>query len=184
MSTVDEINAISKQIYELKERRAELQKGRPLEPVNDHELQTSSGPATLSSLFGDRSEMLLVHNMGERCSYCTMWADGLNGYRKVLEERAVFVVASPDAPAVQQAVAKRRDWEFTMVSVQGSPLFVELGFQEADGSVMPGVSALYKDEAGKIWRTGLDYFGPLDDYCPPWPLFALLKNGNNDWEPS
>jgi len=33
----------------------------------------------LSSLFGSNKDLILIHNMGRQCSYCTMWADGFNG---------------------------------------------------------------------------------------------------------
>ena len=47
--------------------------------------------ATLSSLFGDRGGLIVVHNMGRDCSYCTMWADGFTGLLPHLESRAAFV---------------------------------------------------------------------------------------------
>ena len=71
---------------------------------------------TLASLFGARNDLLLVHNMGARCPYCTLWADGLNGVLGHLENRAAFVVCSPDAPDAQKSFAESRGWRFRMVS--------------------------------------------------------------------
>ena len=41
--------------------------------------------------------------MGRGCSYCTLWADGFNGLRHHFEDRAAFVVVSPDTPEQQKA---------------------------------------------------------------------------------
>jgi len=45
----------------------------------------------LSSLFGDHRDIIVVHNMGQSCRYCTMWADRFNGLYPYLANRsAVF----------------------------------------------------------------------------------------------
>ncbi len=36
-------------------------------------------------MFGDKKQLLLIHNMGQGCRYCTLWADGFNGFLKHLE---------------------------------------------------------------------------------------------------
>ena len=50
------------------------------ESVEDYELiGWGNKKVRLSSLFGEKDELILVHNMGRGCPYCTMWADGFNG---------------------------------------------------------------------------------------------------------
>ena len=151
------------------------------EPVNDYELTDSKNQKiNLSQLFGSKKDLILVHNMGTGCSYCTMWADGLNGLLPHLEDRAKFVVSSPDEPAAQQEFANSRGWKFQMVSTKGTSFAKEMGF-EKNGIPMPGVSVFYKDN-DKIIRVGRDDFGPGDKYCPTFPLFDLLKDGTNNWQ--
>lgn len=178
---IDELQA---EIGEMKKRLKELQKGRPLEPVENYQLTTREGEVKkLAELFGDKDEMLLVHNMGQACPYCTLWADGLNGLVPHLENRAAFIVASPDSPEQQQKFSESRGWKFKMASVQGTTLPSDLGFEPEPKSYYPGVSALYKDAQGNIFRTGKAFFGPGDDFCAAWPMLDLLKDGDNGWEP-
>ncbi|HEY4822831.1 MAG TPA: hypothetical protein VIH83_04000 [Candidatus Bathyarchaeia archaeon] len=50
------------------------------EKVREYVLTDSEGgKAALSTLFGKKDDLILVHNMGRSCPYCTMWADGFNG---------------------------------------------------------------------------------------------------------
>lgn len=154
-----------------------------LERVADHTLSTLEGPVRLSELFGARADLLVIHNMGRRCNYCTMWADGLNGVLPHLLDRAAVVLASPDTPEVQAELAGRRGWKFRMVSTQGSAFSREVGFESADGSPWPGVSAFHRAKDGTISRSGASVFGPGDDFCPAWPLLDLLKDGPAGWEP-
>jgi predicted dithiol-disulfide oxidoreductase (DUF899 family) len=179
----DEIIALTDQIEALKRRLSEARRRRPPEPVADYTLQESrGGPVRLSDLFGNRNDLLVVHNMGRGCVYCTLWADGFNGLLDHLQDRTAFVVATPDDPATQQQFAASRNWRFRMVSTAGSQFSEDMGF-EVDGAPMPGVSAFQRTADGAILRTGFDSFGPDDDYSPPWRLFDLLASGRGEWEP-
>jgi predicted dithiol-disulfide oxidoreductase (DUF899 family) len=180
----DEILVLSQQISALKQKLSEARRTAEPEPVRDFQLIASSGvPVTLSELFGDKDDLLIVHNMGRGCAYCTMWADGFVSMLPHIQDRTSFVVISPDNPETQLAFAKSRGWPFRMVSAAGTTFIRDLGFADEDGSVMPGVSALHRNPDGSIVRTGRDEFGPGDDYSPPWRFFDLLKNGVGDWEP-
>src|SRR5688500_19325814 len=80
-------------------------------PVEDYELIGSDdAPVRLSELFGEKDDLIDVHNMGKHCAYCTAWADGFNGVVQHLEDRAAFVVVSPDSPATQNEFAASRGW--------------------------------------------------------------------------
>ena len=72
----------------------------------------------LSSLFGNKGDLILIHNMGKNCPMCTMWADGFNGVLQHLEDKAAFVVVSPDGPRTQKNFAKSRGWKFKMLSAE------------------------------------------------------------------
>jgi predicted dithiol-disulfide oxidoreductase (DUF899 family) len=77
-------------------RLAESKREARREKVADYKLNSTSGPIALSSLFGAHNDLLMVHNMGQSCGYCTMWADGFNGIYPHLANRAGFAPVSPD----------------------------------------------------------------------------------------
>lgn len=136
----------------------------------------------LSSLFGSNKDLILIHNMGRQCPYCTMWADGFNGVLDHLKDRAAFVVVSPDSPQTQKAFATSREWKFKMLSAKGSSFNKDMGFESKD-EAQPGVSVFQKTRDGKILRVAKDEFGPGDHYCVVWHFFDLLPNGANGWSP-
>ena len=143
-------------------------------PVTDYELTAWDGsPTRLSTLFGDKDQLILIHNMGIGCSYCTMWADGFTGLLPYLERLAAFVIVSPDDIETQKAGAARRGWKFRMLSAKNTSLFNDMGF-EKNGSPWPGMSTLYKDEAGQLRRHSLASFGPGDKFCPTFSFVDLL----------
>jgi len=164
------------------QKLAALKRKAPREPVEDYTLQTPGGPVKLSALFGRHRDLIVVHNMGRSCRYCTMWADGFNGVFPHLADRAAFAVVSPDAPGVQQKFAASRGWRFPVASGQGSTFIKDMGFLPAPDEPMPGVST-FRRTGRKIVRVASAPFGPFDPFCAVWHLFALLAEGVNDWEP-
>src|SRR3954452_5960110 len=110
----DEIVALTGQIEALKMQLTEARRRRSPEPVPDFELIDGDGSVHLSQLFAGHDDLLVVHNMGRGCAYCTLWADGFNGLLDHLQDRAAVVVASPDDPATQAAFAASRGWRFRM----------------------------------------------------------------------
>lgn len=177
---IDELEA---EIAERKEELAELYRTRDHEVVDDYELRRSTGETVLlSELFGDHDDLVLVHNMGSQCNYCTMWADGFVGQAPYIEDRAAFVVCSPDEPEVQREFAESRDWSFEMVSAAGTSFVEDMGFAE-DGSYTPGVSTFHRDDDGTITRIASRVFGPRDDFNAAWNVFDLLADGVDGWHP-
>ena len=180
----DEIARLELELLKLGEKLAAARRRLPRETVGDYAFTTSDGDAvTLAGLFGDKRDLLAIHNMGRSCPYCTLWADGLNGVRQHIENRAALAVFSPDAPAVQKEFAGQRGWGFRMVSYDENDFAKKLGFNSSPGKYQPGVSALLKQDEGTIVRVGKASFGPGDDFCAVWHLFDLLADGVNAWEP-
>ncbi len=107
-----DIERLEKQILKDKQRLAKMRRNStPLE-LDDYIFTTAGGKKIkLSQMFGSRDELIIVHNMGVRCAYCTMWADGFNGLREHLSDRAGFVVVSPDQPKIMGEFAKGRTVE-------------------------------------------------------------------------
>lgn len=178
-----DIQKLEMQIYKMKSKLATMRKKGSLIEIKDYVLQNSKGKdVRLSELFGKSSEMILVHNMGTSCPYCTLWADGFSGLGKHIENRAAFVLESKDSIKVQKAFAKARDWNFTMVSSQNSTLKRDLGFEKKDGMFQPGISGLLK-KGQKIFQYSRTILGPGDNYCVAWDLMDLAPNGAGKWNP-
>lgn len=154
------------------------------ERVDDWELLDLDGePVRLSALFGDRDDLLLVHNMGRGCNYCTLWADGFRGYAAHLERRCAFVLCSNDSPEVVKAFREERGWNYRCVSGAGTGFARAMGYADEAGRPHPGVSSFHREADGSIVRIAHMPFGPGDDFCVVWPLFDLLKDGKGEFRP-
>ena len=168
------------------EELANLRKQRPAEEVKNYTLTGVGGTkVSLSEMFGERDDLILIHNMGRSCSYCTLWADEFNGVLAHLESRAAFVVTSPDTADVQAEFAKGRGWGFQMYSTEGTDFARDLGFHADTGDQpgpWPGVSTFRREE-GRVVRVASSFFGPGDTYCGVWHLLALLRDGADGWGP-
>jgi predicted dithiol-disulfide oxidoreductase (DUF899 family) len=170
------------QIQTLRQEMRQVQAEVEPEPVEDYRFRTLEGETVLSELFGDKPELFVIHNMGKGCSACTLWADGFNGVLPHLENRAAFVVSSPDDPETQQALKAARGWRFRMVSHQGSSFAADMGYRGESGRWQPGVSVFRKTEQ-EIVRLSDTGFHENDDFCTPWRLFDMLPEGANGWRP-
>ena len=182
-----ELAAAWADLEKAQQRFKELRRQTPPETVQNYELRGTDGVVRLSELFGAKSDLILIHNMGAGCPYCTMWADGFNGVLDHLEDRSALVVVSPDSTETQQQLRSKRGWRFRMYSAADSSLFKDMGFKSDDenyGShAMPGVSVFHKSSDGSIVRVSWDFLGPGDSYCSVWHLFDLLRDGAGNWEP-
>lgn len=188
ISDIDqEISALQNEVEAAKQRLVEARKRRPKEFVGDYILKDVEGAdVRLSDLFGDKDDLILIHNMGTGCSYCTMWADGFTGLVPHLSDRAAFVVCSPDKPEVQKRFASKRNWKFRMISAHDSSFLQDMGFWKPEGpgaGPWPGVSTFRRFPDGQIARVAKTHFSPQDDFCAVWPLLDLLEEGPNGWDP-
>jgi len=149
--------------------------------VKDYSFQTLAGEVTLSSLFAGRDKLLAIHNMGQGCRYCTLWADGLNGLLPHLEDAMSVVLLSKDLPEIQQRFARDRGWSFRTASHGGGEYVTEqckmAGYDNCPGAVA------YELRRGKIFRRGRAAFGPGDLYSPMWHLLALGGVDAEGWTP-
>lgn len=179
----DEVSRLTREVEAAKTKLREAQRRASPQPVEDVELKRPDGsPVRLSGLFGGKKDLILWHNMGRSCVYCTLWADGLRGFAEHLMNRAGFALCSPDEPKVLKEFSEGRGWTFPRVSAAGTGFLREMNMTDEKGGPMPGLSAFHM-EAGRIVRTGWTYFGPGDDFCAVWPALDLLKNGADGWEP-
>jgi predicted dithiol-disulfide oxidoreductase (DUF899 family) len=182
--SIAEIEELERELLGLKERIVKAKRSLPRQRVEDYTFSAPGGTEVrLSELFGGKDDLILVHNMGTGCPYCTMWADGFTGVLAHLMDRAAFVVVSPDPPEVQKRFAAGRHWNFRMVSAKGTTFNKDMGFEEPDGSPDPGVTTFHREPDGGIVRVASAPFGPGDDFCVVWPFLDLLADGAAGWEP-
>lgn len=124
-------------LQEANRKMAELSRRIGPERVEDYELQGREGGVRLSEMFDDKQDLILIHNMGSECPYCTMWADGFNGVLQHLQDRAGFVVVSPNSVDVQQAVRKKRGWTFEMYSAEGTSFIKDMASSRTGSHTTP-----------------------------------------------
>jgi len=183
----EQIEKLEEEILAKKKELAELRRSTIATEVPDYELTGPDGETTrLSELFGEGRDLLVIHNMGRSCPYCTLWADGLNGVIEHLEDRTSLVLVSPDTPEVQAEFAGSRGWKFRMLSGGDSDFTSEMGYSmDKDGETyyMPGASGFRLGDDGKIRLVSSSFFGPGDDFCAVWHLYDLLEEGHAEWHP-
>ncbi len=99
----------------------------PWTPVeSDYRFETDAGAASLTDLFGGRSQLLVYHFMfGPEytggCPACSAIADGFNGCAVHLEHHDVAMIAVSRAPVSSlQAYKRRMGWTFPWASSLGS----------------------------------------------------------------
>src|ERR1700736_5389569 len=139
-AATEKMSAYRQQIADIRQQLRKVQAEIEPQEVADYEFQTLEGKVTLSELFGDRKDLMVVHNMGVSCPACTLWADGYNGVHKHVITRTAFAVSSPDTPAVQQKLAQARGWKFRMVSHMGTTFAADMGYRSDQGGWQPGIS--------------------------------------------
>lgn len=170
------------QIAAVRAKMREAQAAVEPQEVEDYALSKPDGTVRLSALFSGKSDLIVIHNMGAACRYCTLWADGFNGIYAHLADRAGFVVATPDPPAAQKKFAESRGWHFPMVSHQGTSFAADMGYRSEKGGWMPGIS-VFRREGKRTLRVADTPLHPGDDYCSLWHMFDMLPGGAGDWEP-
>ena len=176
-----EIPELEKQIFELTAKLNELRKASAGDEVRDYEFSTIDGATSLLNMFGDKQQLLLIHNMGQGCRYCTLWADGFNGFLQHLESVMSVVLVSKDPPELQRQFANSRDWRFRLASHGGGEYISEQTVMDVAEN-MPG-AVVYERDGDKITRKNSCIFGPGDIYCSMWGLLGLAGLGADNWTP-
>jgi predicted dithiol-disulfide oxidoreductase (DUF899 family) len=176
------LTAYRAQITDIRRKMREIQATVEPELVSDYTFTTPDGTIRLSDLFGEKNDLFIIHNMGQSCPACTLWADGYNGIYDHLANRAAFVLSTPDAPDVQRRFAAGRGWRFPMVSHQGTTFATDMGYRSESGGWWPGVSVFRRD-GGRILRVSDTGLRPGDDFCSLWHFLDMLPEGAAGWSP-
>jgi predicted dithiol-disulfide oxidoreductase (DUF899 family) len=153
----------------------------PTTEVRNYTFTTIQGEVSLLDMFGVRDKLLLIHNMGQGCRYCTLWADGFNGFLPHLDSIMSVVLVSKDPPEVQRNFANSRGWRFRLASHGGGEYLQDQALSD-DYDNMPG-DVVYERKSDVIFRKNSSTFGSGDLYCPMWGLLALAGLGEEEWTP-
>jgi predicted dithiol-disulfide oxidoreductase (DUF899 family) len=150
--------------------------------VPNYTFQTLYGPTDLRSLFAGKRTLFAIHNMGQGCRYCTLWADGLNAFLPHLEDQFAVVLLSKNTPEEQQRFAHARQWRFRMASHGGGAYSEEQTVLPGTPD-MPGMVCYQLDAEDRIIRKNSAIFGPGDLYCSLWHVLGLAGFGEDNWTP-
>lgn len=177
----DAIASLEKQIRELTEKLNELRRLKPATEVRNYAFSALGAETDLLRLFGKLDRLLVIHNMGQGCRYCTLWGDGFNGFLPHLESIMSVVLVSKDPPEVQRKFANDRGWRFNLASHDGGDYLHDQGLSD-DFDNMPG-AVVYERVGDTIYRKNTCVFGPGDLYCSMWGLLALAGISEEQWTP-
>ena len=172
---------VERQIMELTQELWQLRRSAPRVAVSNYRFDTLQGSVSLLELFGDKSTLLAIHNMGQGCRYCTLWADGFNAFLPHLESVLAVALLSKDPPDVQRRFANARGWRFPLASHGGGDYMTEQSVIEGGGN-MPG-AVVYERDGDTVYRKNATPFGPGDLYCSMWSLLGLAGLTEADWTP-
>ncbi len=175
------IEDLELEIYAMGCELRKLRKAAASVEVTNYRFDTLNGTVSLSDLFAGNDKLLAIHNMGQACRYCTLWADGINAFLPHLESSMAVVLLSKDDPATQRRQANARGWRFRSASHGGGDYIREQSSQDGENNT-PG-AVFYELRGQKIYRKNSCTFGPGDLYCSLWHLFALLPDGPDGWQP-
>lgn len=180
-SANDKIAAMEMKLYEMTLELNELKKQATSSEVPNYSFATLAGPSTLLELFSEKQKLLVIHNMGQSCRYCTLWGDGFNGLVDHLESAMSVVMVSKDTPELQREFANSRGWRFRLASHAGGKYITEQTVMEGSSN-MPG-AVVYERDGDTIMRRSSSVFGPGDLYSPMWNLLGLAGMTEADWTP-
>jgi predicted dithiol-disulfide oxidoreductase (DUF899 family) len=183
-AVAQQLKLAEEELVRWRETVSQLRRQLPQQQIHDYQFKDGNGNAVaLSSLFGNKEDLIVIHNMGKTCVYCTLWADGFNGVCEHLKDRAGFAVVSPDEPAIMRDFAGSRNWKFRIVSNAGGAFTREMGFESPKGDPHPGISTFHRADDGIMWRISHAPLGEGDDFCAVWHMIDMLKDGRKGWTP-
>jgi len=165
----------------------------------------SGPPVTLSDLFGDKSQLIVVHFMfaedwDEGCKSCSYLADMYDRCPPHLGERDVaFVACSTASPEKLERYKRKLGWSFDWVS-SGKTDFnhdfnvtfsqdevkedglknYNFGTAHCPATEAPGMSVFYKDDQGQIYHTYSTFARGLDIFLTAYHFLDCVPKGRDE----
>lgn len=177
----NEIQKTEEQIGQLIKKLGQLRKAAAPTPVKNYTFQSLTGKVSLLELFGDKEILFAIHNMGQGCRYCTLWADGMNSFLPHLEDRFSVALLSKDSPEQQRRFANSRHWRFRMASHGGNEYATDHTTSPGQKNA-PGI-VCYTRKGDQIFKKNATGFGPGDLYCTQWHILSLAGYDDENWTP-
>jgi predicted dithiol-disulfide oxidoreductase (DUF899 family) len=177
-----------------------------LEITREYVFATVSGPKTLSELFEGRSQLLVQHFMfpsswRQGCKSCSFMADHTDGMNRHLAHHDVTMIAVSRATLGEiEEFRRRMGWEFNWVSSHGNTfnrdfrvtftpeeiatghIDYNFGVWDMTGEEWPGVSAFFKDETGRVFRTYSTYGRGVEVMMGNYAMLDIAPKGRNEGE--
>ena len=165
---------------------------------------TPAGGRTLAELFDGRRQLLVQHFMlapgwAQGCPSCSFMADHVDGMDIHLAHRDVTFVAVSRAPLADiERFRQRMGWRFRWVSSHGGDFNYDFGVsftpeEVAKGEISynygtwpyaqeewPGISVLYKDDVGDIFRTYSTYGRGVEVMMGAYAMLDLTPEGRDE----
>jgi predicted dithiol-disulfide oxidoreductase (DUF899 family) len=191
-------------------RRDELSSARRALPrvqlETDYSFVSVDGPAPLSGLFGDCSQLIVYHFMlgpswEAGCPSCSYLADHFDGMLAHLAHRDTAFVAVSSARIEEiEKYKKRMGWNFPWVSSAGNEFNrdFEVSFTAEDlangvrynyqdnvefpSEEAPGASVFVKNSQGEIFHTYSTYARGLDHLIGTYQWLDLTAKGRDEGE--
>lgn len=182
----EQMQHLFEEYFALRARIVEAAKANPKAVDPAWTFDTAGGQRSFADFFGTQQDLIVIHNMGRSCSYCTLWADGIHGYLHHLQSRTAIVLVNADPLPVQQEFAASRGWTIPMACDSSGTFTDAMGFagiQDGTRHLWPGMSTFHRDAHGTITHIASDVFGPGDVYMPIFPMMDLLHGGQGEWQP-
>jgi len=176
-----EIKKIEKEISEQVVKLESLRKQASAVPVKNYTFQTPGGKISLLDMFGKKDKLIVIHNMGQGCRFCTSWADAINGSLAHVESAFSVYLVSKDPVDVQRNFALSRQWGFQMAS-HGGGEYIQEQSVEAGEDNMPGI-VCYERKGDQIFRKNSSAFGPGDLFNPLFHIVSLGGIGLEEFTP-
>jgi predicted dithiol-disulfide oxidoreductase (DUF899 family) len=178
---MNDIQRLEEEIQERVRMLGELRAKAVATPVIDYQFETLDGNVSLLDLFAGKSKLFVIHNMGQGCRYCTLWADGINAFLPHLESEFAVVLVSKDTPETQRTFANARGWRFRMASHGGGDYIREQSVVAGKDN-MPGIVCYLRKE-DQVFKMNAATFGPGDQFCSMWHILSLAGCGEENWTP-
>ena len=191
----------------LRDQLSEQRRALPWTKVEkEYRFDSEAGHQSLSDLFAGKSQLIVYHFMfgpdwEAGCPSCSFWADNFNSIDVHLNARDITLIAVSRAPLKKlQAYKKRMGWVFNWVSSFESDFNADfaVSFTEEElnsgqryynfktsgfpVSEAPGVSVLYKNEEGEIFRTYSCYARGLDILNGAYNYMDIAPKGRDESE--
>ncbi len=172
----------------------------------DYVFEGPQGPVSLGDLFRGRSQLIVQHFMfgpgwEEGCQGCSFLADHVDAARQHFEHHDVAFAAISRATYPEIAkFQKRMGWQFPWVSSFGNDFNydyhvsftpeqmasgkVTYNFEESDAEIdeLPGQSAFYKDDDGRIYHTYSSYARGGEELLGTYMFLDIAPKGRNEKE--